>query len=509
MRLRGYHRGMTTAAIYTRISEDHQDGAGVARQETECRDLAERMGLTVSVVHSDNDISAYTGKHRPGFQAVQDAMAAGTIDAVLAYAPDRISRSVAEAEQFKIGARMSGVRLIYVHGGELDLNDPNAQLFSTLSDAVSQWESAIKSKRIASASKQRALAGMPPLGGRRFGYRIVGTGDGDRTWEQIPHEAREYRRAVEAVLSGASVRSQVIRLNELGEDYWAPERKKKGQTEKTRARWSGTTFRNSLMRKDAAGIVRYKDEEYPDVRAQWEPLITVEQHRAIVALLSNPDRRTNSRPGRSATYLGSSLYRCGGCGATMVSWHDGKDKHGQPVMAYTCRNADSSRHSTPDGPRGHHVTIRMAYTDEYVREALLARLAEDDIQDAIAEVSRDSDEVTQLMTDREAIKVQLREIGEALGQRLLTVAQATTATTRLNADLERIDQELQTRDRSGVLVDVAEAAMDPRPWWKDAPLASRRAVLGALATVTIKRTTRRGGGRDLDRIDIDFGKPRT
>lgn len=498
----GYNRGMIRTAVYTRISDDKKDGAGVERQEKLARDLAEREGLTVTEVFCDNDISAYHDTQRPRFNDLKAAMTAGKLDAVIFYAPDRLARNAAVATDFKVGMKLTDTRLIYVNGGEVDLSDPNQVAFSAIGDIFSQWESAIKSTRVSDAAEQRALKGLPPLGGRRYGYQIVGTGDGGRTWEVVEHEAREYRRAVEAVLSGASVRSQVIRLNGLGEDYWAPERRKRGAGEKTRSRWSGTTLRKCLMRKDAAGIVRYRDDEYPDVKALWEPLISVDQHRAIVALLSDPARRTNNRPGRSAAHLGTSLYRCGGCGATMVAWHDGKDPDGNPVLAYTCRNADGTRYRAAAGPRGGHVTARMYYVDEAVSEAVIARLEHLDIQQAVSEGLRDQGAVAKLLADRTAVQVQLGEIGEALGSRAITVAQAATANTRLTEELARIDRELDTRDRSGVLTDLAEAVVDPRAWWVSAPLESRRIVLDALAIVTIKPRTRRGGGADRGRVSI-------
>ena len=46
------------AGIYLRISEDRRDGAGVERQEKECRELADRIGWLVIDVFTDNDISA-------------------------------------------------------------------------------------------------------------------------------------------------------------------------------------------------------------------------------------------------------------------------------------------------------------------------------------------------------------------------------------------------------------------------------------------------------------------
>ena len=59
------------AAIYCRISDDRAGaGLGVARQEADCRKLAEDRGLTVTQVYVDNDLSAYSGKPRPGYKAL-------------------------------------------------------------------------------------------------------------------------------------------------------------------------------------------------------------------------------------------------------------------------------------------------------------------------------------------------------------------------------------------------------------------------------------------------------
>ena len=58
------------AAIYTRISKDREGaGLGVERQRADCQELAGRLRWTVVEVFSDNDISAYSGRTRPGYQA--------------------------------------------------------------------------------------------------------------------------------------------------------------------------------------------------------------------------------------------------------------------------------------------------------------------------------------------------------------------------------------------------------------------------------------------------------
>lgn len=69
MQVRDPQSHKSFAAIYARISSDKSgQSAGVERQEADCRALASRLGLTVSHVLVDNDISAYSGKPRPQYK---------------------------------------------------------------------------------------------------------------------------------------------------------------------------------------------------------------------------------------------------------------------------------------------------------------------------------------------------------------------------------------------------------------------------------------------------------
>src|SRR5262245_66305159 len=80
------------AAVYLRISNDRVGaGLGVDRQERDCRDLAARLGVPVTAVYTDNDVSAYQRrKVRNGYQAMLDDMAAGKFGHVLAWHTDRL-----------------------------------------------------------------------------------------------------------------------------------------------------------------------------------------------------------------------------------------------------------------------------------------------------------------------------------------------------------------------------------------------------------------------------------
>ncbi|MGQ1796990.1 recombinase family protein [Kocuria oceani] len=69
---------MQRAIIYARISQDRTGaGLGIERQFTECVEFAEQHGLQVVERLADNDISAYSGKRRPGYQELLDVPSQG------------------------------------------------------------------------------------------------------------------------------------------------------------------------------------------------------------------------------------------------------------------------------------------------------------------------------------------------------------------------------------------------------------------------------------------------
>jgi DNA invertase Pin-like site-specific DNA recombinase len=73
------------AGIYARISSDREgDQLGVRRQIEDCRRFAERCGYAVEEVYIDDDISAWSGKHRPEFERMLEDLRSRRIGAVLA-----------------------------------------------------------------------------------------------------------------------------------------------------------------------------------------------------------------------------------------------------------------------------------------------------------------------------------------------------------------------------------------------------------------------------------------
>ena len=100
-----------SAAVYARISADTEGRSlGVQRQLEDCRKLAAARGWPVGREYVDNDISAYNGKPRPGYEQMVADLAAGVRDAVIVYNLDRLHRRPAELEEFVGLCERVGVR---------------------------------------------------------------------------------------------------------------------------------------------------------------------------------------------------------------------------------------------------------------------------------------------------------------------------------------------------------------------------------------------------------------
>src|SRR5947209_3669246 len=177
-----YHDGVATAvahasasvraAVYCRISDDRTEEAlGVARQELDCRALAERRGWDVADLYIDNDLSAYRGAPRPAYSRLLDDISAKRVDAVVVYDLDRLHRHPRELEQFFEVCDAAGLKHLASVSGDVDLATHDGRFHARILGAVARKESDDKSRRSGRKHEGLALAGKLSGGGDRpFGY---------------------------------------------------------------------------------------------------------------------------------------------------------------------------------------------------------------------------------------------------------------------------------------------------------------------------------------------------
>lgn len=435
----------TRAAIYCRISKDREGaGLGVQRQEQDCREIAHKLGWEVAHVFVDNDISAYSGKVRPRYREMLEAMKAGTVQGVVAWHTDRLHRSPRELEEYIDVSEAHGITTQTVKAGEIDLSTPSGRAVARTLGAWARYESEHKSERITRKKLQLAQSGAFTGGPVPYGWKML-----DGTPVLVEDDATEIRQAISATISGASIGSIVKDLNARGIAT------RRGQ------QWTSTSVRNLLLRPTNAGLAAYRGEIVG--KSTFPPIITEDEWRTVSAIVSNPARRTQTDS--RVRHLLAGLLQCGTCGGAMkTSSRAGGDS--RTKFYYKCATRGVGHAFQTAEPVEHLIT-----------ETVLLRL---DQPGVIARLAGPQDQGRQHRLQSEALTLRARmdEAADSFADGLITGKQLEAITTRVQAKLDTIDKDIAAAARSAVV--PASAAENVRAWWESAGIERQRAVIDAL-----------------------------
>lgn len=450
---------MKRAGVYTRISSDREGaGLGVDRQEADCRELVSRNGFVVAEVYRDNDLSAYSGKPRPGYQHLIDDVRRGVVDVVVAWHTDRLHRSPVELEEYIGVCDPRGVPTFTVKAGPLDLSTPSGRMVARQLGAVARYEVEHAVERMQRAKLQAATEGRWKGGRRPYGF------EGDGVTVRIA-EAAEILRASHAVLAGASLRGLAAELNA------------RGVVTSTGKAWRQDTIRSVLLRPRNAGLMEHRGEVLGP--AAWPAIVPEDTWRAVVAVLNDPERRTQWASARR--WLLSGLALCGVCGgptyATVMS-----ARNARAVPAYTCKV-------------GRHVARTATEVDDFVTDVVIERLSRPDAVELLHQSSTGPD-LTELHTRAVVLRERLDGLAAAYADGDVDARQLREGSERLRGQLNAVHAQIGDAARGSVLSGVVDVA-DVRQAWKVLTLDRRRAILDALMTITINKASkgRRPGWR--------------
>jgi DNA invertase Pin-like site-specific DNA recombinase len=433
----------SAAAIYCRISSDPDETRlGVARQEQDCRELAERKGWPVAKLYVDNDISAAGSKRRPAYAELLEAIEFGAIDAVITWDLDRLHRRPIELEEFFAVCDKAGVHQLASVGGDVDLSTGEGMLVARIKGAVAAEEIAKIRRRSQRKKLEMAERGLPPGGGRRpFGFAE------DRI-THVPEEAEAIRDWARRVIAGEPLRAVVRDLNTLGPSTVF------GGIWRANALWKVLTAPRT------AGLREYHGEIIGD--AAWQPILDRTTWERVRRILTDPNRRTNTEARKYL--LSGGIARCGRCGQVMV----GRPHHSS-TPAYRCRLKDEG------GCNG--TVINAEPLEEFVVAAVMQALDTPKLAQAgkaKRELSTPDDEA--VIIEAEA---QLEELAQAWGAKEITRSEWMAARKAIEARLVAAQRRVAAVSSSAALAAYGDRGV-LRAAWPELTMERKRAVIAAV-----------------------------
>jgi site-specific DNA recombinase len=456
------------SAIYVRISRDQAGtGLGTERQETLCRDLAVQLGVEVAEVYSDNDVSAYSGRRRPGYERMLADIEAGRVDLVLCYHSDRLMRRTKDLERYIDVCRPRAVVTHQVTAGVLDLSTATGLAVAKTVAAWNQHESDHKAERIKAQKKQAAAAGKY-LGGRvPWGWTKVDTitdrlgrkRGGRVVVDEVA--AGLIRSGAEAIVAGRSLMS-VTR-------DWADS----GAVSLSGLRMNTTQVRRVLMRPRNAGLMTFHGQVVGD---DWPAVVPLSLFRKVEAVLTSPDRPRQSES--KFRYLLSGIAVCY-CGRRMTGFGVEKGRR-----SYRC-----SVHQEGGRYVAGHANRAMRPLDEYVQVMAGAYLARDDVRAVlVAELQAQENRSRPVESaDVVALLNRKKQLARLFAQGQISEEQLTEGTLEIAAMLNALESMAAanggSRAVSGVLL-----SDDPRAEFLSSPVDIQREILRDLFTIELRES---------------------
>jgi len=156
------------AALYIRVSTD---GQTVDNQRLALEAVCAQRGWEVVQVYSDNGVSGAKGRtQRPALDALLKDAARGRFDVVLAWALDRLGRSLVELLDTLGELEAAGAALV-LHQQAIDTTTPAGRMFFQVTGAFAEFERAMIRSRVR-AGLERARARGVRLGRPKTGAKV-------------------------------------------------------------------------------------------------------------------------------------------------------------------------------------------------------------------------------------------------------------------------------------------------------------------------------------------------
>lgn len=454
------------AVIYTRVSSDRAGGRSVGEQEADCRAVCEAHDWPVLEVLSDNDVGAsrHSRGHRPAYEKLKEVLHPGRV--LVLWEASRGQRDLKAYVELRDLCAERGVPWCY-SGTIYDLSSGLGRFRTGLDALLAEEEVERSRQRVMRAIRANAAAGKPH-GKIPFGYRAVRDEKTGAVVDRVidESEAAVLREAARRVLAGESLRS-------VYRDFNA--REIPGPTDKG---WSHRTLTRLLQSPTYAGKRVHHGTVVPGT---WEPIFTEDEHVSLSALLSD-ETRIVARGG-PPRHLLTGIATCGVCDGSVFRLKDrGRE-------TYVCRE-------------GFHVSRSKQATDLLVTEAVISRLEDPSLIDAISAVAGVP---KQQRGEAQALQARLDKLADDCADEKITLR----SFQRMEARLLKQIADAEARARRAAVAPIIIETVGPhaRKRWESYTLEKKRDLIRALVRVRLLPTGRKSGKFNPDSVFLDWIEP--
>ena len=406
-----------TAVIYARYSSDSQREASIEGQLRDCKDYAEKNGITVVGTYIDRAYSAKTDD-RPDFQRMIKDSAKKIFDVVLVWKLDRFARNRYDAVNYKYQLEKNGVHL--VSAMEPISQGPEGIMVESMLIGMAEYYSAELALKVARGERENALqckynGGVVPLG-----FTI---GKEDRLYHIDPETAPIVQEIFTRYADGEPAEKIAASLNE------------RGLRTRTGKPFVKNSFFQIFRNRRYIGEYRYKDIVTPG----GIPAIVDKDLFDRVQQRFEQNRIAHGRPAKEdVSYLLTTKLFCGKCG-TLMGGESGTSHMGNTYYYYKCGNA--KRHGKAHCDL---KAIRKEPLERFVVDTAIKVIFSDEIIERLIDLVMEAQQKEN--TRLPVLKDQLRDTEKRLANLLEAIEQGIlTPTTKQRLDeLEARKEALNT-----------------------------------------------------------------
>ena len=400
------------AVIYARYSSDNQREESIEGQLRECKEYADKNGITILCSYIDRALSAKTD-NRPEFQKMVQDSAKGLFDTVLVWKLDRFARNRYDSAHYKAVLRRNGVKV--VSATENISDGPEGIILESMLEGMAEYYSAELAQKINRGLTENALKGKNNGGGIPLGYQLTD----DQHLRIDPLTAPIVREIYQRYAEGETVRSIITSLNE-----------RHILTQKQKP-FRPNSLHSVLCNRKYIGEYRYKDIIIPD----GVPSIIPKDLFERVQMRVEKNKRTPARAKAEEEYLLTTKLFCGHCGRMMIG-ESGKSHTGAIYRYYKCSGAKRKLGCRKKAVKKDWIEcIAVQYTIQRVfQDELIAQIA-----DKLVELQNTEDNTLPLL------RKQLADTNRGIENMLNAIQQGilTNSTKERLEELEKLREDLK------------------------------------------------------------------